>query len=185
MITWRRFTLWSVFIVVAAGLTLGACRRRKKINPDPIAPAAVVSANEDEDEGTAVARSRPGPPPSAGITPSDAAKKRLITILPPNVEPYRASEPAHGFAIPDQMKEVERSSNTAVFETTTSLAALERFFRREIGRDGTIETQGAGFKVVSHAMPGFVLVTPTISGDRVRIAIIKPGGTAGTAARNQ
>ena len=163
------FARLSLGVLLCVCLAVGAaCRKRPELLPDsPTLEAESTAAPSEAEKKKATAR---GP---ASVPPSVAAPKTLLQAQPlREAEPDKAANPVHGFPIPDGLRAVSTSSTASSYETRLSLASLERFYRREVGRDGTLNKRAYGFEVRTKDSNGFILVTQRPGSDTVLIGVV-------------
>lgn len=164
-----------LWVLVLLGL-LTECKRRRPIE-----------LSDDGEPVAAAPRPASQPGPAAGAA-KPAGVQGAISAVPPVLpraalierEPEKAPAPSLGFPIPADLKLQTRSTKSEVFESQYSVKALERFYRRELGRDGALEPRTYGFRATLTNSNGFLLVTHPPGADTVRIAVI---GNAARPAR--
>lgn len=153
--------------VLCLGLCVVACRKRPELLPDtPPEPTTAVRDAGVAARAPATKSATGGPQNAPGQTLYQAKSSR-------DAEPDKAPQPAHGFAIPAGLRAVSVSAAGSSYELTgVSLAALERFYRRELGRDGTINKRAYGFEARVKDNNGFVLVTQRPGSDSIIIGVV-------------
>lgn len=162
-------------LAVCAVLALSACKRRRPIEleDDP----AAASTNDAKEGRTERAR-RAAQGSGMDLAPTAAKPVPPVTTLAKpallDVEPDKAPKATFGFPMPAGMQLLSRSSKNEVYETSYSVPALEKFFRRELGRDGELERRTYGFIAKRHDSNGFAMITHPPGAETVRVAVIGP-----------
>lgn len=166
MHTWVRIGFVAL-MGVAFCAAVGSCKRKRP-------PAAQVGEEESAKAGQpeVAAEAKRAKPPAMSPAATGASARFIKKAAAEAEEPDKAAKPAHGFPVPVGLSSIHADPNASQYRSVHSIKNLEKFYRREVGRDGELKKRGHGFEVRMKGQNGFLLVTRPPAQDWTMISIV-------------